>query len=52
MRTLALNLTLIPGPNQMEAGPDLLVTMNECIVKNKGIGCYDGCKRCGTHIDG
>ena len=28
----------------MESGPDLLVTMNECIIANKKIGLYDGCK--------
>ena len=28
----------------MDSGPDLLTTMNECIVKNKEIGLYDGCK--------
>ena len=29
---------------QMDAGPDLLVTLNNCIVQNKSIGLYDGCK--------
>ena len=29
---------------QMNAGPDLLTTMNNCIVANKKIGLYDGCK--------
>ena len=28
----------------MGEGPDLLTTMNKCIVANKGIGLYDGCK--------
>ena len=28
----------------MDAGPDLLRTMNKCIVSNKQIGLYDGCK--------
>lgn len=30
---------------KMDEGPDLLVTMNECIIKNKAAGIYDGCKR-------
>jgi len=29
---------------QMDAGPDLLLTMNKCIVSNKKSGFYDGCK--------
>jgi hypothetical protein len=29
---------------QMEKGPELLLTMNECIVRNKAAGLYDGCK--------
>ena len=28
----------------MDDGPELLTTMNECIVANKSIGLYDGCK--------
>ena len=30
--------------NLMEKGPELLINMNECIVKNNQIGLYDGCK--------
>lgn len=30
---------------QMEAGPELLLTMNECITTNKTAGIYDGCKK-------
>jgi hypothetical protein len=26
--------------------PDLLVQMNECVMKNNKIGIYDGCKNC------
>ena len=29
---------------QMDKGPDLLATMNACIVRNKAAGLYDGCK--------
>mmetsp|Transcript_27376 Transcript_27376/g.83247 ORF Transcript_27376/g.83247 Transcript_27376/m.83247 type:complete len:245 (+) Transcript_27376:1223-1957(+) len=29
---------------KMEAGPDLLLTMNQCIISNKKSGFYDGCK--------
>jgi len=30
--------------DQMLEGPDLNVTMNKCIMANKTIGLYDGCK--------
>ena len=29
---------------KMEQGPDLLLTMNKCIISNKKSGFYDGCK--------
>ena len=29
---------------KMDQSPDLLKTMNKCIVKNKAAGIYDGCK--------
>jgi len=28
----------------MDEGPELLSTMNDCIVKNNEIGLYNGCK--------
>ena len=29
---------------QMDKGPELLITMNECIINNNKIGLYNGCK--------
>ena len=29
----------------MDEGPELLETMNKCIIKNNEIGLYSGCKR-------